>query len=124
MKKAYDSFWVARFIPDCYNTYADMMFKPNTVGGKEDLLGGLLARQAFYIPCSHSPFFYLVNLAARYKRQGMIFVYPLLEIPLFHELKEESFSAVQVDEMGVACWNDVTGIAPNELYNNSKSMVL
>jgi hypothetical protein len=66
MKKAYDSFGVARFIPDCYNTYADMMFKPNTVGGKEDLAGGLLARKAFYIPGPHSSFFHLADISAYY----------------------------------------------------------
>ena len=49
--------------------------------------------------------------------------HPLLQIPLFHELKEEDFfRGVHVDEMGVVCWNDATDIAPNELYNNSESV--
>ena len=49
--------------------------------------------------------------------------YPLLQIPLFSELKEEDFfRGVHVDEMGVVCWNDSTDIAPNELYNNSESV--
>ena len=49
--------------------------------------------------------------------------YPLLQIPLFSELKDENFfREVYVDEMGVVCWGDSADIAPNELYNNSESV--
>ena len=50
--------------------------------------------------------------------------YPLLQYPMFSRLKEESFfKKVHVDEMGVVCWDDSTDLPPNELYNNSESVV-
>jgi len=49
--------------------------------------------------------------------------YPLLQYPLFSELKDDQFfRKVYVDEMGVVCWNDATDIEPNELYSNSESI--
>ena len=50
--------------------------------------------------------------------------YPLLEDPLFQALKNESFfNTVHIDEMGVVCWNDSIDIEPNELYENSESII-
>ena len=49
--------------------------------------------------------------------------HPLLQVPLFNELKDEDFfRSVHVDEMGIVCWNNATDIEPNELYNNSESV--
>ena len=49
--------------------------------------------------------------------------FPLLEDKIYGELKDKDFfETVHIDDMGLVCWNDVTDIHPDYLYDNSEAV--